>query len=116
MPDAIKVMMEFIRDVPIKGPQKPYDPGSYEIRAVGAYGGFSGPMPPGGPPMGGPPMGGPGMHGGGKKHQCGLWDINLIYFLWDMPDLDHADRLVVVCTEEWEWARVDSWNKLPQHR
>uniref|UniRef100_A0A914HT47 C3H1-type domain-containing protein n=1 Tax=Globodera rostochiensis TaxID=31243 RepID=A0A914HT47_GLORO len=61
MPDAIKHLMEFMREVPIKGPTKPYDPSSHDPRIVQCYGGFSGPMPP--PPMGGPPMG--GMHGGG---------------------------------------------------
>ncbi|KAL3120707.1 hypothetical protein niasHT_007999 [Heterodera trifolii] len=67
MPDAIKHLMEFMREVPIKGPTKPYDPSSHDPRIVQCYGGFSGPMPP--PPMGGPPM---GMHGGGGGGYAGF--------------------------------------------
>lgn len=68
MPNTIKTLMEFLREIPIKGPSKPYDPSAYDPRIVQSYGGYTGPMgpphshhhqmgPPGG--MGGmPPAGG----------------------------------------------------------
>jgi hypothetical protein len=65
MPNAIKVMMEFLREIPIKGPTKPYDPTAYDPRLVQSYGGFTGPMQP---QMGGHGgMGGGGMPAGGWR-------------------------------------------------
>uniref|UniRef100_A0A915ESE0 K Homology domain-containing protein n=1 Tax=Ditylenchus dipsaci TaxID=166011 RepID=A0A915ESE0_9BILA len=70
LPDAIGVMMEFMKDIPIKGIQKQYDATNYDPRMAFVYGGFAPDGPggrgPGGPPRGpprghgGPPMGGPG--------------------------------------------------------
>uniref|UniRef100_A0A7E4V3F4 Heterogeneous nuclear ribonucleoprotein K n=1 Tax=Panagrellus redivivus TaxID=6233 RepID=A0A7E4V3F4_PANRE len=69
MPNAVKTLIDFMRDIPIKGNQKPYDPACYDHRMVYSYGGFGSdrPGPPGGPPGppgpmgGGPRMGGPPM-------------------------------------------------------
>lgn len=74
MPNAIKTMMEFLREILIKGPTKPYDPSMYDPRVVQSYGGFTGPMPPPqmgshhghGAGMGG--LGGGGMPAAGQHH------------------------------------------------
>ncbi|KAF7632925.1 hypothetical protein Mgra_00007704 [Meloidogyne graminicola] len=66
MPDAIKTFMELLKDIPIKGPIKPYDPSNYDPQFTQAYGGFAGHM--GGGRRGG---GGGGSGGGGMRHHGG---------------------------------------------
>lgn len=77
MPNAIKTLMEFLREIPIKGPIKPYDPSAYDPRIVQSYGGFTGPMGPNHHQMGGP--GGMGVipPAGGN-----LTGINKSLFYW----------------------------------
>ncbi|KAI1712758.1 KH domain-containing protein [Ditylenchus destructor] len=87
LPDAIGTIIEFIKEIPVKGMQKPYDATNYDPRMAFGYGGFEmdkrfgGPMGGGPPPRGGrggppppsydhysrgPPGGGYGGGGGGS--------------------------------------------------
>ena len=78
IPIALQAIIDFIKEIPVKGIQKPYDASNYDPRMAYDYGGFE--MPGGGrfggggsrggrgPPMGGrgppgrgPPMGGRGL-------------------------------------------------------
>uniref|UniRef100_A0A183BHQ8 Heterogeneous nuclear ribonucleoprotein K n=1 Tax=Globodera pallida TaxID=36090 RepID=A0A183BHQ8_GLOPA len=49
LPGAVKMLVEFVKDIPFKGPHQPYDPHNYNPHMCHAYGGFEGPT------MGGPP-------------------------------------------------------------
>uniref|UniRef100_A0A914Z4C7 K Homology domain-containing protein n=1 Tax=Panagrolaimus superbus TaxID=310955 RepID=A0A914Z4C7_9BILA len=77
MPNVIKALIDFMREIPIKGAQKPYDSACYDPRIAFAYGSYAiehhpgnsggrGPGPRMPPPhmesyrMPMPPMGGPG--------------------------------------------------------
>jgi len=91
MPNALRTLTEFIKEIPIKGPVRPYDATNYDPRAAFGCGGYTSDMKGGGdrgggggfersghmghrggPPMPppfdysrGPPMGGYGGGGGG---------------------------------------------------
>jgi len=40
IPNVVKTLIDFMIEVPLKGPQKPYDAGSYEPRTARDYGGY----------------------------------------------------------------------------
>lgn len=44
LPGAIKHLIDFVKDIPFKGPHQPYDPHNYNLHLCHAYGGFEGPM------------------------------------------------------------------------
>jgi heterogeneous nuclear ribonucleoprotein K len=94
LPFVIQTLVDFMRDIPIKGIQKPYDSTNYDPRLVFNYGGFASdkpfnggmggprgappPMPPNpygdygrGPPPP-PPVGGYGAPFGGRGPQGGM--------------------------------------------
>ncbi|KAH7727575.1 Protein F26B1.2 c [Aphelenchoides avenae] len=60
VPFVVQTLIDFMRDIPIKGMQKPYDPTNYDPRLVFNYGGFQSDKPfnggmPGGMGGRGPP-------------------------------------------------------------
>jgi hypothetical protein len=58
VPDVIRQMVEFMKDIQIKGSVKPYDAANYNPQAVTAYGGYQGPtnsFSQAGPPQRMPP-------------------------------------------------------------
>jgi len=64
MPEVVQTLIDFMRDIPIKGVQRPYDATYYDPHMAFDYGGYISDRPDrfrGGPP---PPMGG-GQYGGG---------------------------------------------------
>jgi heterogeneous nuclear ribonucleoprotein K len=65
MPNAIRTFMDFLKEIPLKGPVKPYDPSNCDLHLTQAYGGFTGPMYGSGGRRGGGGGGGGGMHHGG---------------------------------------------------
>uniref|UniRef100_A0A1I8AWX8 KH domain-containing protein n=1 Tax=Meloidogyne hapla TaxID=6305 RepID=A0A1I8AWX8_MELHA len=86
LPGAVKLLIDFVKDIPFKGPHVPYDPANYNPQLCHAYGGFEGgsmgaPAPPMPPPHfdfqhHGPPQPGVGYAGfgpgpGGPTHTPG---------------------------------------------
>jgi heterogeneous nuclear ribonucleoprotein K len=60
MPDVVKALIDFMREIPIKGAQKPYDSACYDPRMAFAYGSYAVENPgPGFPSGRGPRMPGP---------------------------------------------------------
>lgn len=60
LPDAIGTIIEFVKEIPVKGIQKPYDATNYDPRMAFSYGGFEMEKRFGGSMGGGPPRGGRG--------------------------------------------------------
>jgi heterogeneous nuclear ribonucleoprotein K len=74
LPGAVKLLIDFVKEIPFKGPHCPYDPSCYNPQLCHAYGGFEGgnmgaPAPPMPPPHfdfhHGPPQPGVGYAGFG---------------------------------------------------
>nr|CAD2171223.1 unnamed protein product [Meloidogyne enterolobii] len=75
LPAAVKILIDFVKDIPFKGPHVPYDSAAYNPQLCHAYGGFEGgnmgaPAPPMPPPHfdfphHGPPQPGVGYAGFG---------------------------------------------------
>jgi hypothetical protein len=42
LPGAVKILIDFVKEIPFKGPHVPYDPSSYNPQLCHAYGGFEG--------------------------------------------------------------------------